>query len=209
MPCAEPRQRSPRTERCTSLSTSTEQGNAGSSRLASRIPSQPPSWGASVTLPDTGSTTPGVPTPTACRLLRSTAAVARTSSVACADEIEESVGGLPIARARPASDRADHLAREVGDHDQHLVGADVDAEHMAQVAAEAEQAGARPGTPRRGVETGDAFRQVPGLEQKLHRAVDGRLGEAGHPGQLRAGDRPVGADRAQHSRRVEAAEEPR
>ena len=35
-------------------------------------------------------------------------------------------------RARPAADGSDHLAREVGDDDQHLVRADVDAEHMAR-----------------------------------------------------------------------------
>ena len=38
---------------------------------------------------------------------------------------------------------------------------------MAEVAAKAEQAGARPGAPRVVVDAGDAFRQVPGLEQKL------------------------------------------
>ena len=66
--CAAPRQRSARRESRTSLSTSTGQLNVGSSRLASSIPSHPASWGASVTRPDTGSTTPGVPTPTAFRL---------------------------------------------------------------------------------------------------------------------------------------------
>ena len=111
-------------------------------------------------------------------------------------EIEELVGGLPLAGTRPASDSAEHLAREVGNDHQHLVGADVDAEHVAEVAAEAEQTGTRTRAPRHGVEAGDAFRQIPGLEQELHRAVDRWFGEAGHPGQLGAGDGPVGADRA-------------
>ena len=148
----------PRTERCTSLSTSTEHGNAGSSRLASRIPSQPPSWGASVTLPDTGSTTPGVPTPTACRLPRSTAGGRKDLVRRGRDEIEEGIRVLPVAFAPVRRRTAPSTSPvEVGDDHQHLVGADVDAEHVAQVAAKAEQTGARPGAPRPDVQTGDVF----------------------------------------------------
>ena len=125
-----------------------------------------------------------------------------------ADEVEQRVGGLPLESARPSTNDAEHLAREVGRDDQHLVRADVDAEHMTQIAAEAEEASARPRAARAGVEVGNAFGQVPGLEQDLHRAVDGRLGQAGRSRELRTGDGPVGSDRAQHRRRVEPTEEP-
>ena len=93
---------------------------------------------------------------------------------------------MTFLRARRASGGSEYLPREVGDDRQYLVCANVDAEHVPEVAAKAEQAGARSRASRRGARVGKAFRQVSRLQQKLHGAVHCGLGETRQTGQLGA-----------------------
>ena len=157
-------------ERCTSLSTSTEQGTR-LSRLASRsLPTAElgrQRHSARYRIDDARRADTDRPLQ-AAPVHRG----GRQDSSVAAPNLEKS--SLRSAMRSVGVGRADHLARQIGDDDQDLVRADVDPEHVAQVAAEAEQRAPARAWPS-GVQAGDSFRHIPGREQKLHRAVDGRL----------------------------------
>ena len=112
-------------------------------------PPSPPSCGASVTRPETGSTTPGVPTPTAVRLGPQDPGRARARARPRPRRARAAHPRLG-ARAAPVRRRSTATTSpcEIGDERKHLVRADVDPEHVADPARKRSRRARRPG--RRG-----------------------------------------------------------
>ena len=150
MPCAAPRQRSASTERCTSFSTSTGHGNERCSRLRERHALPAAELRRQRQPPGSGIDDAGRADPDRLSLVRIDLRPPRAPSAAAARTSSSSASAIRASRRALTRRRsvATHVAVQVGDQDEQLVGADVDAEHVAEIGTEPEQARRGPG--RRG-----------------------------------------------------------